>query len=109
MSDKDILCTHELTVRFDQLKDGSLNWLIVPDEAIDSTSHASLDELAEAGAPLSAMSVRTLWDMLQNNLILLALEQANGHIWKASYLQIMPKNLPERGAEGEALEGVVVH
>mgnify|MGYP001550869188 CR=1 FL=1 len=113
MSNENIVCSHELVVRFDQLKDGSLNWLIQPDEAVENTSHASFDELAEAGAPLSAMGIRALWEMLRENLVFLALEQANGHIWKAGYLQTRPKNLPEPDVEGldegEALEGVVVH
>ena len=111
MSDKDIVCTHELTVTFDQLKDGSLNWLIQPDASVENTSHASFDELAAAGAPLSAMGIRALWDMLQNNLVFLALEKANGYIWKAGYLQTRPKNPPEQDAEGlgegEALEGTL--
>ena len=113
MSDKDIVCTHELTVRFDQLKDGSLNWLIQPSASVDNTRDASFDEMAAAGAPLSAMGIRALWEMLQNNLVLLALEQANGYIWKAGYLQTRPENQPEPDAEGlvegEVLEGIVVH
>ena len=111
MSDKDIVCTHELTVRFDQLEDGSLNWLIQPDASVENTSNASFDEMAAAGAPLSAMGIRALWEMLRENLVFLALEQANGYIWKAGYLGQRPKSLPEPDAEGlgegEALEGTM--
>ena len=101
MSNANIVCTHELTVTLDQLEDGTVNWLIQPDEKVESTSHASYDELAVAGAPLAALGIRALWEMLQNNLIYLALEQANGHLWKEAYNRLEQ----QIGFDPFALEG----
>ena len=39
----------------------------------------------QAGAPLSALGIRALWELLAENLVLLVLEKANGHLWKERY------------------------
>ena len=113
MSNENIVCSHELVVRFDQLEDGSVNWLVQPDASIEDTSHASFDELAAAGAPLSAMGIRALWELLGENLVFLALEKANGYLWKELYRLQRQQRLPGPDVDGlvggEAGEGVVVH
>jgi len=114
MSNENIVCTHELTVRFDQLDDGSVNWLVQPSEAVANTTHASFEELTEAGAPLAALGIRALWELLGENLIGCALDKANGHLWKAAYLrldqQVAADSFAVEGElAGDGEESVVVH
>ena len=114
MSNENIVCSHELTVRFDQLEDGTVNWLVQPSEAVANTTHASFGELAAAGAPLAALGIRALWELLGENLIGFALDKANGHLWKAAFLrldqQVSPDSLALEGElAGDGEESVVVH
>ena len=88
MSNENIVCSHELIVRFDQLDDGSVNWLVQPSEAVANTTHASFEELAAAGAPLAALGIRALWELLGEKLIGVALERANGYLWKEAYRRL---------------------
>ena len=104
MSNENIVCTHELTVRFDQLEDGSVNWLVQPSEAVANTTHASFGELAAAGAPLAALGIRALWELLGEKLIAFALDKANGHLWKEAF-----KRLDQQvAADSFAVEGELV-
>ena len=77
MSDEKVLCSHVLTIRFDQLEDNRVNWYIQPDEQIGSTQSLSLIDLAECNAPLAAMGIRALWKLCADGLVFNALEQAN--------------------------------
>ncbi len=56
MSNENIVYSNELVVRFEQDAEGAVNWIVKPDAAVDSTSHATLDELARAGAPPTNLS-----------------------------------------------------
>jgi len=122
MSNENIVCTHELTVRFDQLDDGSVNWLVQPSEAVANTTHASFEELTEAGAPLAALGIRALWELLGENLIGFALDKANGQLWKEAYKRLdmqVALGSPavegelagdiEGGVDGDIVESVVIH
>ena len=114
MSNDKAVYSHELTVRFEQDANHNLNWIIQADESISSTSHASYDELAEAGAPLAALGIRALFDLLGESLINLVLEKANGHLWKERYRQQIQQVLPvpddvDGNLAGDSEEAVVVH
>jgi hypothetical protein len=114
MSNENIVCSHQLIVRFDQYEDGSVNWLVQPSTAVASTTHASFDELAAAGAPLSALGIRALWELLGEKLIAFALDKANGCLWKEAYKrrdqQVGPDSLAVEGElAGDAEEAVVIH
>jgi len=77
MSDKEVVCTNELTIRFEQHEDNTITWHLVPDEKVAITSEFSLIDMAESGAPLSAMGIRALWKLCADGLVFHALEQAN--------------------------------
>ena len=114
MSNENIVCSHELVVRLDQLEDGTVNWLVQPSEAIANTTHASFDEMVDAGAPLSALGIRALWELMGDKLVHLALEQANGYLWKSAYRQLTQQAALETSpVEGElvsdAEDAVVIH
>ncbi len=114
MSNENIVCSHELVVRFDQLEDGTVNWLVQPSDAVANTTHASFDELATAGAPLSALGIRALWELLGEKLIAFALDKANGYLWKEAFKQLdqrvaLDSFAGEGELAGDAEEAVVVH
>jgi hypothetical protein len=78
MSEENVICSHELLVRFDQLVGNRVIWNITVDDEIWDTQALSLIDLAERGAPLSAMGIRALWKLLLDGLLYNSLEQANG-------------------------------
>ena len=77
MSNEKVLCSHELTIRFDQLEDNRVNWYITPDDDVWKTQGLSLIGLAECGAPLSALGIRALWKLCKDGLVYNSLEQAD--------------------------------
>jgi len=114
MSNENAVYTHELTVRFEQDADSVVSWTIQADEAVSNTCHASYDELVRAGAPLAALGIRALFDLLGEDMIRLVLDQANGYLWKECYRQQSQQCLP--GADdidgtvaGDSEEVVVIH
>ena len=77
MSEEKVLCSNYLTIRLDQLEDKRITWYVIPDEKVASTERLSLIDLAEYGAPLSAMAIKALWKLCIDGLVFNALEQAN--------------------------------
>lgn len=77
MSEDKVLCSHQLTVRFDQLEGNRVTWRVGPDADVMETVELSLIDLAECGAPLSLMGIRALTKLCMDGLIHNALEQAN--------------------------------
>lgn len=77
MNDEKVLCSNVLTIRFDQLEDNRVNWYVEPDDNVWETRSLSQIELAECGAPLSALAIRTLWKLCMDGLVFNSLEQAN--------------------------------
>lgn len=77
MSSERVVCSHVLTIRFDQLEDNRVNWYVEPDDKIQDTQSLSLIDMAECGAPLSALGIRALWKLCIDGLVFNALEQAN--------------------------------
>lgn len=113
MSDRKVICSHELVVRLDQYDDGPVSWAVKPDDAIETTSEASYEELVEAGAPLSALGIRALSELLNDGLVVLALEKANGYLWRERYWRIVKHlrgedDAAEKTSESSG-EAVVVH
>jgi hypothetical protein len=77
MSEEKVLCSNELTIRFDQLEDNRITWYVTPDDSILETQDLSLIDLAECGAPPSALGIRALWKLCVDGLVFNSLEQAN--------------------------------
>ena len=106
MSDKSVIGSNELTVRYEMCEDGSVNWVVVADDIVASILHVDYDELARDGAPLSVLGTKALWELLGENIAVLALEKANGYLWKAHFRRASEQQIPVLdGVE----EGVVVH
>jgi hypothetical protein len=77
MSEERVICSHHLSIRFDQLEGNRVNWYVEPDDEVRSAQGLSLIDLAECGAPLSALGIRALWKLCIDGLVFNALEQAN--------------------------------
>ena len=77
MSKENVLCSNVLTIRFDQLENNRVNWYVTPDDDVLETQTLSLIDLAECGAPLSALGIRALWKLCIDGLVFNSLEQAN--------------------------------
>ena len=114
MSNEDIVCSHQLVITFDQLEDGTVNWIVQADAAIENTNHASFDEIAKSGAPLAALGIRALSELIHPDIVTAALNKGNMHLWKECYLQLSEQVLPdshdiEGELAGDADEVVVIH
>ena len=93
MSEEKVLCSNHLTIRFDQLEGNRINWFLTPDEKVGRTEALSLIDLAERGAPLSAMAIRALLKLCEDGLIFNAFEQANSI--QAEVAKRLAPDLPE--------------
>ena len=114
MSNNNVVLSHELTIRFDQDADNVVSWTVQADDAVANTCHASFEELVEAGAPLAALGIRALFDLLGEDLIRLVLDKANGYLWKECFRLQSQRCLPGADDVDAALvcdpeEGVVIH
>ena len=78
MSNEEVLCSHQLVIRFDQHEGNRVTWYVTPDEAVCQTQTLSLIDLAECQAPLAALGIRALWKLCADGLVYHALEEANG-------------------------------
>ena len=77
MSEENVLCSHELVIRFDQLEGNRVNWYVEPDDEVLRARDLSLIDLAERGTPLSALGIRALWKLCVDGLVFNSLEQAD--------------------------------
>lgn len=82
MNNDDKVYVHELVVKFECDEYNNVNWLISTDDAVNNTLDASYEEFARSGAPLSALGIRVLRDLLAEGMLELALDRANNHIWR---------------------------
>ena len=104
MSNDKAVFSHELVVRFEEDDDRQINWTVRPDSAILNTMDASLKELVEEGAPLAALGIRALWELLGENMVVLALDRANNYLLMDSFRRLKQLSLPEL----DDIEGTVV-
>jgi hypothetical protein len=104
MSNDKAVFSHELVVRFEEDGDRQINWTVRPDSAILNTLDASLEELVEEGAPLAALGIRALWELLGENMVVLALDRANNYLLMDYFKGLKQSSLPEL----DDIEGTVV-
>ena len=114
MNNEDNVFSYELVVKFEQDESGQLKWFVQPDALIINTQHVSYEELASEGAPLSFMGIRALWEVLRENLVVLALDKANMYLWKDTSRRQAQQSLPslddiEGTVAGDPDETVVIH
>ena len=77
MSNENPVYVNELVVTFEGDDQNNVSWEVRADESVTKSLHASFDELAQAGAPLSVMGIRALYEILCENMGTLALEKGN--------------------------------
>ena len=105
MSNENPVHVNQLVVTFEGDDENNVSWEVQADDSVAKTMHASFDELARAGAPLSALGTRALFEMLCENLVVLALEKGNLYQCKE---YIREHNEP-RLSSADDIEGTVVN
>jgi hypothetical protein len=114
LSNDKAVYSHELVVRFEEDDNCQINWTVRPDSAILNTMDSSLEELVEEGAPLAALGIRVLWELLGENLVALALDRANNYRLMDYFKRLQQPSLSEfDGIEGTAVndseDSAVIH
>ena len=114
MSNENPVYVNELVVTFEGDDQNNVSWKVRADESVTKSLHASFDELAQAGAPLSVMGIRALYEILCENMIVLALEKGNLYQLREYIREMSEQNLPkaegsESTVDGDIAEGVVIH
>ena len=105
---------NEVVVTFKGDDQNNVSWSVRTDESVSNSMHASFEELARSGAPLSVMGIRALYEILCENMVVLALEKGNLFQCR-QYLQESAATLPEGSddvldmVDGDIGEGVVIH
>ena len=77
MSEERVVCSHHLSIRFEQLEGNRVNLYFEPDDEVLRARDLSLIDLAERGTPLSALGIRALWKLCVDGLVFNSLEQAD--------------------------------
>ena len=114
MSSNKVVHSHQLTVTFEQDAGNNLSWTVQADDAVSNTCHASYEDLARAGAPLAALGIRALFDLLGADMMSLVLDKANGHLWRECYRLQVQQHVPgsddiDGTVVGDSGEAVVIH
>ena len=114
MSNEKPVYVNEVVITFEGDDQNNVSWSIRTDEMVTNSMHASFEELAKDGAPLSVMGIRALYEMLCENLVVLALEKGNLYQCREylkGYQELCRGQVGdvEGGVDGDVLEGVVIH
>ena len=114
MSNENPVYTNQVVVTLEGDDQNNVSWSVRADDSVVNSMHTSFEELARAGAPLSVMGIRALYEFLCDHMVVLALEKGNLYQCR-EYLkardekdQGMVENL-EGTLGGDVEEGIVVH
>ena len=114
MSNENPRFLNQVVVTFESDDHYNVSWTVSPDEMVRDTLQMSLEELARAGAPLTVLGIRALYDALDDQQLVPALERGNLHQLREYIRQLSAGN--EGAAESienlpgdDVMEGVVVH
>ena len=88
MSNEITIHKHELHVVFEEDESARINWTITADEPIERTLGLSCEELIEADAPLAALGIKVLHELLAEQMIDLALNKADNYRWRKLFQSI---------------------
>ena len=114
MSNERPVYVNELVVTFEGDDKDNVSWKVQADDSVANTMHASIEELARAGAPLSALGIRALFELLCENMVALALEKGNLYQCR-EHIREHTDNCLNRSDEVEGLsmnddaESIVIH
>ena len=88
MSNENAIHRYELKVVFEEDENSVISWLVEADAPIEATKDVSCGELTEAGAPLSALGIKVLRELLASQFIDLALNKADNYRWRSLFHKI---------------------
>jgi len=114
MSNENPVHVNQLVITFEGDDRNNVSWEVRTDNAVTATMHLDMRELVQAGAPLSALGIRALHDIICENMLVLALEKGNLYQLK-EYIHNLAEARPDRADDIEGAvdrniaEGVVIH
>jgi len=88
MSNENTIHKHELHVVFEEDENAVITWNVAADERVEQTLNESCEELTEAGAPLAALGIKVLRQLLAEQIIDLALNKADNYRWRNLFQRI---------------------
>ena len=88
MTNENTIHKYELRVAFEEDENAVITWSIEADEPIEQTLNVSCEELTEAGAPLAALGIKVLHQLLADQFIELALNKADNYRWRSLFQRI---------------------
>lgn len=88
MSNENTIHKHELHVVFEEDENAVITWSIEADEPIKQTLDLSCEELTEGGAPLAALGIKVLHQLLAEQFIELALNKVDNYRWRNLFQRI---------------------
>jgi len=114
MSNENPLYVNELVITFEGDGQNNVNWSVRTDNAVSATLHMNMTELVRAGAPLSALGIRALYDIVCENMLELALEKGNLYQYRELALSLADGRADSaddiEGILGEDIaDGVAIH
>jgi hypothetical protein len=72
-----VVNSHSLTVRLDQLESGEINYTVIPDEKIVEGADLGLAHHLTMGAPMTYLGIMVLSSKLMNKVIVETLDTVN--------------------------------
>ncbi len=114
MSNENPKFVNRLVVTFEGDDQNNVSWEVGTDDAVMATMHMDMRELVQAGAPLSALGIRALYEIVTENMLILALEKGSLYQYK-EYIHNLTDARPDRADDIEGAvecniaEGVVIH
>jgi hypothetical protein len=101
-----IVSSHALTVRLDQLEDGSINYTVTPDDEVVAGRELGFMHHALSGAPMVFLAIMALGNKLMNQTIIETLNAIN----EASRQWVQIANgLDEAGSGQPSVEDKILH
>ena len=114
MSNENPVFVNKLVVTFEGDDQNNVSWKVQADESVTKSMHCSFEELARAGAQLSVMGIRALYEILCESMVVLALEKGNLYQLREYFRGMGDQDLPlvddtEGMEQSDLTEGVVIH
>ena len=106
MSNENPGYVNQLVITFESDDRNNVTWTVRADDAVKATMHMDMAELVRAGAPLSALGIRALYDIVCENVLELALQRGNLYQCR-EWLQNLIEPSADRANGNDSLEGDV--
>jgi len=113
MSNENPVYVNQLVITFEGDDRNNVSWTVRPDDAVRDTMHMDMAELVRSGAPLPALGIRALYEIVCENELELALQKGNLYQCR-EWLQNLLEAPADRAnsndpVDGEVPTGALIH